>query len=159
MEKGIEKVSMLDIAKEAGVGKGTIYIYFNSKEDLIREIIKNIYNTFITNIEDALENSNTPYEFIDKVVDNLFDSLETRGKLIYMANRKGKIYNDVRKEFVEKYKKALHRIHEKFSLKMDFELLYFTFTSFIMSSYIMFNDFKKETIKSMVKRTLKKLIQ
>ncbi len=33
-EKGVTKTKMIDIAKAAGIGKGTIYEYFSSKEDI-----------------------------------------------------------------------------------------------------------------------------
>ena len=35
--QGIAKTKMIDIAIEAGIGKGTIYEYFRSKEEVIRE--------------------------------------------------------------------------------------------------------------------------
>ena len=37
---GVHKAKIEDIAKEAGVGKGTIYEYFESKKDLFQEMIK-----------------------------------------------------------------------------------------------------------------------
>jgi len=37
---GLHKAKMEDIAKEAGVGKGTIYEYFDSKKELFQEMIK-----------------------------------------------------------------------------------------------------------------------
>ncbi len=36
-EKGIQKSKMIDIAKKAGIGKGTIYEYFDSKENIFEE--------------------------------------------------------------------------------------------------------------------------
>ena len=36
---GFKKVSMDEIAKEAGVTKRTIYMYFSSKEDLLKYFI------------------------------------------------------------------------------------------------------------------------
>ena len=39
-EKGIQKTSMSDIAKELNVAKGLIYYYFRSKEELISYVIE-----------------------------------------------------------------------------------------------------------------------
>lgn len=39
-EHGYHKAKIEDIAKEAGVGKGTIYEYFDSKKELFQEMIK-----------------------------------------------------------------------------------------------------------------------
>lgn len=44
---GFKKVSMDEIAKEAGVTKKTIYMYFNSKEELLKYFI----NEEIKNME------------------------------------------------------------------------------------------------------------
>ena len=38
IEKGINKVTIAEVAKTAGVGKGTIYEYFKNKEEIIFEI-------------------------------------------------------------------------------------------------------------------------
>ena len=40
LEKGFSETSMQDIATKAGVGKGTIYDYFKSKEELFFQSIK-----------------------------------------------------------------------------------------------------------------------
>lgn len=40
---GYEAASMADVAVKAGVGKGTIYLYFNSKESLFEEAYKLCY--------------------------------------------------------------------------------------------------------------------
>ena len=37
-EKGFDAVQIIDITREAGVGKGTFYTYFNKKEDVVGEI-------------------------------------------------------------------------------------------------------------------------
>jgi TetR/AcrR family fatty acid metabolism transcriptional regulator len=49
--KGFHQTLMDDIAREAGIGKGTIYRYFHSKEDLFFNILDNgmdeIYNIML----------------------------------------------------------------------------------------------------------------
>ncbi|MFC1610996.1 TetR/AcrR family transcriptional regulator [Myxococcota bacterium] len=39
VEKGFDKLSISDVARAAGIGKGTIYEYFDSKEELVLEAI------------------------------------------------------------------------------------------------------------------------
>lgn len=43
-EKGFEKARMEDIAKETGLSKGAIYLYFESKNDLIIAILDRLFN-------------------------------------------------------------------------------------------------------------------
>ena len=42
-EKGFYKLSIADITQRAGVAKGTFYIYFKHKEDIVREICKEYF--------------------------------------------------------------------------------------------------------------------
>ena len=39
MDRGFDAASMGEIAKAAGVSKGTLYVYFASKEDLFRDLV------------------------------------------------------------------------------------------------------------------------
>ena len=50
LEHGINSLTISQIAKTAGVGKGTIYEYFDNKEDIVFEII----TTFIAEHEKGL---------------------------------------------------------------------------------------------------------
>ncbi len=51
LEHGIKNLTISQIAKTAGVGKGTIYEYFENKEDIVFEII----TMFITDHEKKLQ--------------------------------------------------------------------------------------------------------
>ena len=42
-ERGFEGASIQDIAQKAGVGKGTVYLYFKTKDDLIRQVYEYCY--------------------------------------------------------------------------------------------------------------------
>lgn len=42
LEKGYANTRIIDIAEKAGIGKGTVYAYFESKEDLMVKIIRDI---------------------------------------------------------------------------------------------------------------------
>src|SRR6478672_12642749 len=49
-ERGLASARLEDIAKRAGVSKGTIYLYFPNKEELFREVIR---HTVIACLDDA----------------------------------------------------------------------------------------------------------
>jgi len=47
LEKGIKKLTIAEVAKTAGVSKGSIYDYFDNKEDIVFEIMRSrreVYN-------------------------------------------------------------------------------------------------------------------
>ncbi|OLP61146.1 TetR family transcriptional regulator [Xaviernesmea oryzae] len=54
MSVGFDAASMNDIAREAGVSKGTIYVYFDNKEDLFCRLIEEERARFVRNVKDTL---------------------------------------------------------------------------------------------------------
>ena len=69
LEHGIKNLTISQIAKTAGVGKGTIYEYFENKEDIVFEII----TMFISEHEKKL------YELTDQ-------NINTKDKLFHFFN-------------------------------------------------------------------------
>lgn len=58
-QMGFDAASMNDITREAGVSKGTIYVYFSNKEELFIELCNQYKNALFEGIYHALEaNSN-----------------------------------------------------------------------------------------------------
>ena len=55
IDKGFEAASMNDITREAGVSKGTIYVYFANKEELFEALIEEERSTIFKNMYDVLE--------------------------------------------------------------------------------------------------------
>ncbi len=53
-EKGYRGTTVDDIVQATGIAKGTFYIYFKSKEDLLIEVIKNLIAETVVEIEDSL---------------------------------------------------------------------------------------------------------
>jgi AcrR family transcriptional regulator len=51
---GVEKVSMVDIARKAGVSQATIYNNFGSKEELAREFVMAMVDQLVDRVQDIL---------------------------------------------------------------------------------------------------------
>ena len=58
-ERGFHKAKIEDIAQEAGVGKGTVYEYFTSKEQLFREMLMEGINCFNNALAEELRHVDT----------------------------------------------------------------------------------------------------
>ena len=98
MKKGTYNTSINDIVEEAGVAKGTFYLYFNDKYDieekviiektklLFNEAIINTTNKNINNFQDKLINI---FDYIITTLSNNKDLMEFIGKYLYLG-----IYND-----------------------------------------------------------------
>ena len=61
-QKGVANTKMIDIATAASIGKGTIYEYFKSKEDIFTAGFQHFFNGFEQNIESAVMQSDNPEE-------------------------------------------------------------------------------------------------
>lgn len=55
IEMGFDAASMNDITRAAGVSKGTIYVYFASKEELFEALIEEERQKIFTDLYDALD--------------------------------------------------------------------------------------------------------
>ncbi len=55
LRMGFDAASMNDITREAGVSKGTIYVYFNSKEELFVALCEHYRHTMFSSFIDQLD--------------------------------------------------------------------------------------------------------
>lgn len=62
LTKGLTETKMIDIANAAGVGKGTIYEYFTSKDDLFEQLFEQKVVSLYRGLECALEEKDTAKE-------------------------------------------------------------------------------------------------
>ena len=65
VEKGYSDTSMDDIAARVGVSKGTLYLHFASKEDLILAVMETNLRTFADSMNTIIATANTPREKLE----------------------------------------------------------------------------------------------
>jgi len=61
---GLEKGKIADIAKEAGIGKGTVYEYFRSKNDIFKVIEESVFSDFSIVFEELNSSTLSPTSFL-----------------------------------------------------------------------------------------------
>jgi len=115
---GIPNVKMIDIAREAGIGKGTIYEYFRSKEEVIDETMK-AFLSKMDNVNLAEQTSeHSPLQKVDFIVKGwmdilLADPLEA-GVMVEMwaeSLRKGKLKENTElREVYKRYRDSIKDI-------------------------------------------------
>lgn len=72
-QKSYHDVTMDDIAEKVGVAKGTIYLYFDSKENLYLEILEETYEEIEAILERETAKSDPAPEKLKKVLGLIFD--------------------------------------------------------------------------------------
>jgi AcrR family transcriptional regulator len=79
--RGYEASRLDDVAKRAGVAKGTIYLYFHDKENLFQELVRSMLTPLVGSIE-AVGAADVPFSTVaDQIVDLFVREIyETRRK-------------------------------------------------------------------------------
>lgn len=72
-KKGIYRLSMDDLAAEAGISKRTVYRYFSSKDELIEAAVDKIINEVSSYIINIIKESNTSDEALTKLLNSFLN--------------------------------------------------------------------------------------
>lgn len=126
MEQGINNTSLNDIAREAGISKGTLHYYYPSKDELIYDIAQQHFTVVKSSVLKWIENvrGQTSFAEILKVVLGSFLEAETRNKLHLYLLQEAVVNNEhIRQRFQESYQEW--RILIKEELDLQSELLQF----------------------------------
>jgi AcrR family transcriptional regulator len=86
-QRGPEAMTMEEIAAAAGVAKGTVYLYFQSKDDLILALITRVGENIIRDVEAVLQAPGTPPEKLIRMVSVLLEYLDRERLLFPMYAR------------------------------------------------------------------------
>ncbi len=78
-EQGFAATTLKDVAKRAGVSKGTVYLYFKSKEELLRAAVRTSVVPIVDVSEDLeVDEDGPPAEVLRSLVTRWVDEFETR---------------------------------------------------------------------------------
>lgn len=87
-EKGVQDLTVSSVAQKAGIAKGTIYLYFNDKEDLVCSTIETSLQPLFSRLLEILESDLSPDE---KLVEYATFSMEFFDK--YRSTFRALLYN------------------------------------------------------------------
>ncbi|TCL69578.1 TetR/AcrR family transcriptional regulator [Rhizobium sp. BK251] len=100
MKFGFDAASMNDVTREAGVSKGTLYVYFANKEDLFAAMVETERAEFVASVRTALAEKSTVEEALydfgmtfvahmttDKVMDAMRTVLGVRDRMPGLCQR------------------------------------------------------------------------
>lgn len=101
----LARIKVGDIAKEANIGKGTIYEYFDSKEEVISETIAYMIKGWVQSLENILDENESFEQSYKKILQNIFPMMKKKHQIFMgfmMLSRSSKTSVD-----------ALHKLMEK----------------------------------------------
>ena len=118
LEKGYENITISEIAKVAGIGKGTIYEYFSNKEDIIFELMASLQEEYDPKLNKKLDQNISTKEKLISLFDIFLSDdeiVQTQRKIykeflsIYIHNKTDAMdtYN---KDMMDKYRSVLKNI-------------------------------------------------
>lgn len=83
VEKGINNLSVAELAKEAGVGKGTIYEYYKNKDEIVFEIINILMQKHTQRLQHDIEVLTSTKEKIKRLSQFFYSEEEEDLREIY----------------------------------------------------------------------------
>ncbi|MFO8192575.1 MAG: TetR/AcrR family transcriptional regulator [Bacillota bacterium] len=66
--KGYHRTRIADIAHEAGLADGTLYIYFENKEDILISLFQNLMQRFVEELSRELDQCRSAEEKLDRII-------------------------------------------------------------------------------------------
>lgn len=81
-EYGFSGAKISEIAREAGVADGTIYLYFQNKEDILKTLFRTSLEDFVSQLKERLKLARSPEEALRIVCEHWFSSMEEN---VYLA--------------------------------------------------------------------------
>jgi AcrR family transcriptional regulator len=127
--QGFAATRLDDVARRAGVAKGTIYLHFRDKEALFQELIRSVLGPFVGTLEVALK-ADLPVRFIAEQALELFvrEVYETRRKdVIRLILTEGRrfpqlaefYYREVLSRAIAAFRQLMRGAVERGELKSD----------------------------------------
>jgi len=111
-KEGLHHLSMHKLAKEAGIAAGTIYLYFKSKDELLAQFARRVFNKFVVAIEEGFDEHQSFFEQYKKMWWNIWHFLQENPTVLSNMNQ----YKSL-PEFIEISSEMEHSCWKQFCLK------------------------------------------
>ena len=109
-ERGFENSTLEEISEAADFGKGTIYHYFASKEEIYSAVIKKLFNQYLITIKLADKKSSSLREFLQLLMRSMFLlSIENKSAFLLLVQIRADLMRDSSLKFFDHIKE----IHEE----------------------------------------------
>ncbi|HEY3591074.1 MAG TPA: TetR/AcrR family transcriptional regulator [Buttiauxella sp.] len=104
LTEGYEATKLEAVARQAGVAKGTLYLYFETKEQLFRSVVRKITASNFLTLRKDVEQFNGPFpEFVQLLLSRIVSSISTSQTpaMTVMIFRESRRFPDIGKIWFE----------------------------------------------------------
>lgn len=177
-KEGLEKGKIADIAKEAGIGKGTIYEYFRSKNEIFQAIEQSVFSDLNLVFDELNSARLSPSEKLKQLMNSGLDMFVEMGDALLIITElwihagRGHLHGSNPAQFMEYYDKYRLGIESILQEGIQFgefremnkegvARLLMAFMDGLVWQFVMLNDPRKfenvktETIESFMRGILK----
>nr|WP_320118546.1 TetR/AcrR family transcriptional regulator [uncultured Marinifilum sp.] len=112
MKYGLRGLNMVELARECGLAKATLYKIIGTKEDLVKEIAFEIFDVNIIKILEPYKTINDPVLATQEFLDNYFDYAIASQKILIQQIYKE--YPLIEKDVENKYKDEIVIVYRKY---------------------------------------------
>lgn len=118
--KGFHEAKVEEIAQEAGVGKGTVYEYFASKENLFKEMVQAGLRHFHNSVADEVANAQSTQEKLYKIFIVYYNFFEKHKDTmsLFMEAQRG-IKEDFHQVMLNERKELIHLLEGIFQQAIE----------------------------------------
>jgi len=109
---GLRGLNMVELARECGLAKATLYKIIGTKEDLVREIAYEVYNLNIVKMLEPYKTIDDPNEATQKFLDNYF-GYAIKGQKI-LVQQIYKEYPLIEMDVEKKYEDEMNIVNHRF---------------------------------------------
>lgn len=122
IENGFTNASMNDIAAKAGLGKGTLYEYFQNKEDLFIQVVEVQVSYFFNEINNRISDKITLGEILNEIIKFTQETIEEVefifkfvmfGQFFEMSSEAKQKFHEMMSSNREEYINVLRKLFKK----------------------------------------------
>ncbi len=152
-QKGYANTNIIDIAKKSNIGKGTIYNYFESKEDMFLKVIKYQLDKFLSTIMKSLNGINNIKVYLETYIEKSLDYYSQNSYsfdiLLWssksLLDKAMETIQETQHAYLVKFKKQFSKDFEKISFISNPELIFLTIQSGIFA--MMYEAKRRKNVK------------
>jgi TetR/AcrR family transcriptional regulator, fatty acid metabolism regulator protein len=85
--RGVDGAKMVDIARQAGLAEGTLYLYYRNKHDLLTAVVGNFWATLTAGAHDAVDPHGSTFTQLEQLARYHLDALLAQFELVQLTYR------------------------------------------------------------------------